>query len=176
MRSTVSIIRLLPRLATTTALFTTTTAATPHPPQYLTTTQRYLGSSSSTTSTMASSFTLEQRKISDGSFVILKDLMQNGDAAPGPAARQAATAATDGIRKANGKEPVDDGYLFQFWRDIFTAAEQAPSSDHPVLDRLVLFVRELSLQGDVEIKVWEVCIYPHPLRPCVSDQNDESSN
>ncbi|KXJ97051.1 hypothetical protein Micbo1qcDRAFT_155805 [Microdochium bolleyi] len=152
MRSAVSIARFLPRIVTTAALFT---ATTPQPAHSLAT-HSYLHS---TAGVMASSFTLQQKKISDGSFAILKDLVQSGDAPPRSAAQKAASAADAAINKANDKEPVDDGYLFQFWGDVFRAAEQAPSSDHPVLDKLVLFVRELSLQGNAEIKVWEKRIW-----------------
>ncbi|KAH7040615.1 uncharacterized protein B0I36DRAFT_311095 [Microdochium trichocladiopsis] len=150
MRSTVTFARLLPRILTTTALLTT---ATPHSlaPQHFLSTKHSMTHSTT-------SFTLEQRKISDNSFAILKDLVQT-EQAPRSAAHQAAAAATKDVKQANAKDAVDDGYLFQFWRDLFSAAEQAPSSDHPALDKLVLFVRELSLQGDVEIKVWEKRIW-----------------
>jgi len=145
MRSTTSYTRLLPRILTTTALFTTT----PHsltPPHLLNTRPNM--------TQPATSFTLEQRKMGDNSFAIFKDLFST-DQGPRSAITQAAVAATKDVKQANDKKAVDDGYLFQFWKDTFSAAEQVPSADHPALDKLVSFVRELSLQGDVEIKVWE---------------------
>lgn len=147
MRSTTSYCtRLLPRILTTTALFTTTTHSLT-PPHLLNPRPNMTQS--------ATPFTLEQKKMGDSSFAIFKNLLST-DQAPRSAITQAAVAATKDVKKANDKEAVDDGYLFQFWKDTFSAAEQVPSADHPALDKLVSFVRELSLQGDVEIKVWEV--------------------
>ncbi|KAI1817160.1 hypothetical protein GGS20DRAFT_103048 [Poronia punctata] len=42
----------------------------------------------------------------------------------------------------------DEGFFWGFWRDVFSIAEQIVPHHHPALDKLVLFVRELTLSDD----------------------------
>ncbi|KAI1488745.1 hypothetical protein F5X96DRAFT_58314 [Biscogniauxia mediterranea] len=53
---------------------------------------------------------------------------------------------------------LDEEFLWGLWKDVIRVAEQLPH-DHPAQDRLVLFVRELTLLPDTGVLVWDVPIW-----------------
>ncbi|KAJ8120313.1 hypothetical protein ONZ43_g2950 [Nemania bipapillata] len=61
---------------------------------------------------------------------------------------QVATSFTQGVETPN--EP----FFWLFWYNIFSIAEQIPYGN-PAQDRLVAFVRELTLVPETADKVWE---------------------
>ncbi|KAI1170577.1 hypothetical protein F4777DRAFT_583773 [Nemania sp. FL0916] len=62
-------------------------------------------------------------------------------------ASQAASAFTQSV------ESTDEGFFWDFWYDVFAAAEQIPHA-HAAQDKLATFVRELTLMPETSDKVW----------------------
>ncbi|KAH9992873.1 hypothetical protein F4779DRAFT_238821 [Xylariaceae sp. FL0662B] len=70
-------------------------------------------------------------------------------------AAQAAAAISQLAPAPSGEtNTLDDGFLWQLWADIIAVAEQIPH-DHAGQDRLVRFMRELTLLPDTGVTVWE---------------------
>ncbi|KAI1311106.1 hypothetical protein F5Y03DRAFT_321422 [Xylaria venustula] len=65
---------------------------------------------------------------------------------------QAATSFTQTVKTPN------EGFFWGFWNSIFNIAQQIPHSD-PAQDKLVLFVRELTLVPETGDKVWEARVW-----------------
>ncbi|KAI1260762.1 hypothetical protein F5Y18DRAFT_431932 [Xylariaceae sp. FL1019] len=58
-------------------------------------------------------------------------------------------------------ESVDantESFFWEFWNDVFNAAEQIPH-DHSAQDKLVAFLRELTLQPEKSDKVWDARVW-----------------
>ncbi|KAI0393575.1 hypothetical protein F5Y17DRAFT_432012 [Xylariaceae sp. FL0594] len=90
----------------------------------------------------------------DDIFGLLNKYIQPADTDNKPtlSASQAASAFSQSVK---GKAK-DEAFFWKFWADIFAVARQIPHGD-PGLDKLALFVREISLlpdEEDVE-PVWE---------------------
>ncbi len=103
---------------------------------------------------MSSPFTLQNDRIGKQAvFDIFSDYL--GAETPTTAV-QAANAVSKLVpRPADDSKTLEDGFFFAFWKDIFEVAGQIPH-DHPAMDKLVKFMRELTLLNDTGLKVWEV--------------------
>ncbi|KAI8634297.1 hypothetical protein F5Y19DRAFT_207833 [Xylariaceae sp. FL1651] len=77
-------------------------------------------------------------------FGILNDYIQPDSSTP---ASQAASSYSQSVK------PQDEGFFWDFWDQIFSVAEQLPH-DNPAQDKLVAFLRELTLVPGTGDKVW----------------------
>lgn len=69
---------------------------------------------------------------------------------------QAAFAVSQLAPAPNGGSKVlDDGFFFSLWKDVIRIVEQIPD-DHPAMDRVVRFMRELTLLPDTGLQVLDV--------------------
>jgi len=82
----------------------------------------------------------------DDIFGVLNKYIQPDSAI---SASQAASTFSQSV-KAQGED-----FFWKFWKDVFSVAQQIPH-DNPALDKLTLFVRELTLVPETDDKVWEV--------------------
>ncbi|KAI3327704.1 hypothetical protein HD806DRAFT_331479 [Xylariaceae sp. AK1471] len=67
-------------------------------------------------------------------------------------ASQAASSFSQSVK------PQDEGFFWNFWNQIFDAAEQVPH-DNPAQDKLALFIRELKLVPETGDKVWGASVW-----------------
>ncbi|KAI0854774.1 hypothetical protein F4860DRAFT_507974 [Xylaria cubensis] len=82
-------------------------------------------------------------------FGILNKQLQPGNTVP---VSQAATSFTQSVKKP------DEKFFWGFWNDIFDVAQQITYSN-PAQDKLVQFVRELTLVPETGDKVWEARVW-----------------
>ncbi|KAI1753022.1 hypothetical protein F4782DRAFT_529747 [Xylaria castorea] len=82
-------------------------------------------------------------------FGILNDQLQPGTTVP---LSQSATSFTQSVKK------TDEDFFWGFWSAIFDIAQQIPY-DNPAQDKLVAFVRELTLVPETGDKVWEARVW-----------------
>ncbi|KAI1438561.1 hypothetical protein GGR50DRAFT_691095 [Xylaria sp. CBS 124048] len=59
---------------------------------------------------------------------------------------------------AQGVDGPDEAFFWGFWNNIFDVAQQIPH-DNPAQDKLVTFLRELTLVPDTGNTVWEVRVW-----------------
>ncbi|KAI1337629.1 hypothetical protein F5Y15DRAFT_417772 [Xylariaceae sp. FL0016] len=98
---------------------------------------------------MASQITLKQAKVgadSDSIFSILNEYISPTSSTTAPKAVAAFTGRDD--------RTYDEAFMWEFWKNIISVAEQLPH-DHPAQDKVVAFVRELTLVPDTGVKVWD---------------------
>lgn len=110
------------------------------------------------------SFTLQQNDvagkepISGDLFNIFSDFF-TAESSTNPA--QAAQAVSKlAPTPKDGSKSLDDGFFFSLWKDVIRIAEQIPH-DHPAMDKLVKFMRELTLLPDTGLQVWDVSAVHH---------------
>ena len=110
------------------------------------------------------SCTLQQKdsagEISGDLFNILNDFLI-AESSTSPAKAALAVSKLVPTPKDSSKT-LDDGFFFSLWKDVIRVAEQIPH-DHPAMDKLVKFMRELTLLPDTGLQVWDVsqanCVY-----------------
>ncbi|KAI1084810.1 hypothetical protein F5B20DRAFT_523289 [Whalleya microplaca] len=106
---------------------------------------------------MASQFVLQQNylqgrePISETFFNIFNDYLKTDSAV---SAAQVATDVSNLAPKPNAEErTLESDFFWQLWGDIIAVVEQVPH-DHPGQDKLVKFMRELTLLPDTGVTVW----------------------
>jgi hypothetical protein len=82
----------------------------------------------------------------DDIFGVLNKYIQPGSAI---SASQAASTFSQSVKAQ------DEEFFWKFWEDVFSVAEQIPH-DNPALDKLTLFIRELTLVPETGDMVWGV--------------------
>lgn len=108
---------------------------------------------------MASIFKLQQtyakggERISGEVFNIFNDYLKTE--ASTTAAQVAVAVSRLVPAPSDGSKKLDDGFFFSFWKDVILVAEQIPH-DHPAMDKVVRFMRELTLLPDPGLQVWDV--------------------
>ncbi|KAK7743379.1 hypothetical protein SLS62_010616 [Diatrype stigma] len=107
---------------------------------------------------MASVFKLQQtyakggERISGEVFDIFNDYLKTEASTT---AAQVAVAVSKLVPSpTDGSKKLEDGFFFSFWKDVIRVAEQIPH-DHPAMDKVVKFMRELTLLPDTGLQVWE---------------------
>lgn len=114
---------------------------------------------------MASSFTLRQKdakggeRISGEVFNIFNYYLKTTTTTTTTAAEIAIAVSELVPKPADGSKKLDDGFFFSLWKDVIRVAEQIPH-DHPAMDKLVKFMRELTLLPDTGLQVWDVSLKP----------------
>ncbi|KAI0593181.1 hypothetical protein F4775DRAFT_579296 [Biscogniauxia sp. FL1348] len=74
-----------------------------------------------------------------------------------PCSRTSAFSAASAFA-ALPRTTLDEEFLWGLWKDVIRVAEQLPH-DHPAQDKLVLFLRELTLLPDTGVLVWDLPIW-----------------
>ncbi|KAI1497439.1 hypothetical protein F5X99DRAFT_396908 [Biscogniauxia marginata] len=116
-------------------------------------------------------------------FSILNEYLQPDN--PTSAAKAAAAIAALPADPSDTEKTWDEGFFWNFWKDIIQVAEQLPH-DHPGQDKIVAFLRELTLLPDTGVTVWDhrvwsglpilgAAIREHLNGPRTSSSEDEQS-
>ena len=104
-------------------------------------------------------FTLQQNDaagkeaISGDLFNIFSDFLNVESSTSAAKAAQAVSKLAPTLK--DGSKSLEDGFFFSLWKDVIRIAEQIPH-DHPAMDKLVKFMRELTLLPDTGLQVWDV--------------------
>ena len=111
-------------------------------------------------------FTLQQNDaagkeaISGDLFNIFSDFLNVESSTSAAKAAQAVSKLAPTLK--DGSKSLEDGFFFSLWKDVIRIAEQIPH-DHPAMDKLVKFMRELTLLPDTGLQVWDVSpAHPSP--------------